>query len=210
MVSKFVGASIEGAGFAVQWDMEEDWLDLMSSGGPVCQPTPQLEEGNSRYANFPLGFSIGHVPDEFETLLPTAYLGYGYFAARNSRAWFALFGPYLKSEVGPVDSFESPRGTDYQVPAGATTYIVQLEGVPATSTQDVSIQIGYGDTAVANATSAPDAAVIVYAITVDDGLLPAPREVLIPIPAGKYPFMLMDAAGNLCPSGLASGLSHRM
>ena len=120
---------------------------------------------------------------------------------RDPRDLVALVNSQATVQADRWDSFESPRGTDYQVPAGATTYIVQLEGVPATSTQDVSIQIGYGDTAVANATSAPDAAVIVYAITVDDGLLPAPREVLIPIPAGKYPFMLMDAAGNLQATG---------
>ena len=83
-------------------------------------------------------------------------------------------------------------------------YITRLTGLPqdATSTSE-TLTIGYGDTAVGNATTAPDAAVIVFVTTWEsaDGA-PVPLEVFVPIPAEKYPYVLPSGAGNVQASGV--------
>lgn len=107
--------------------------------------------------------------------------------------------------AGNYDSLDSPRGTDYQVPAGQTLYIAQLLGAPhTTAALDTTLSIGYGDTAVADSTSAPDALVIVFSTTyrAADGP-PLPVEVFVPVPAGKYPFVLTDRAIAVQAVGVA-------
>ena len=117
-------------------------------------------------------------------------------------------GVALVASVSPVtadrwDSLESPRGTDYQVPAGQTLYITEIVGSPqVAASTSVTLTVGYGDTAVGNATSAPDAAVVVFVTTWEaaDGA-PLPIEVYIPIPAGKYPYVLPSGASNVQATG---------
>ncbi len=116
----------------------------------------------------------------------------------------------LVNSTSPVtadyyDSYESPQGTDYVVPAGQTLYITSLQGHPlAAAATSTTVRIGYGDTAVNATTTAPTAATVVYTITFrtnDDP--PAPYAVFIPIPTGKYPFMLVDQDVNIQATGVA-------
>jgi len=101
------------------------------------------------------------------------------------------------------DSYESPRGTDYVVPAGKTLYIVSFIGWPeiAPSTDEV-FDIGYGDDAVNNSASPPTNAIVVCDITwegVDSN--PVQTPLFCPIPAGKYPFVYSSGAGNFQATG---------
>ena len=106
--------------------------------------------------------------------------------------------------AGNYDTYESPRGTDYQVPTGQTLYITQLTGSPqvATSTSE-TLTVGYGDTAVGDSTAAPDSAVVVFVTSWEsvDGA-PARLDVFVPVPAGKYPFVLPSGASNVQATGL--------
>lgn len=106
--------------------------------------------------------------------------------------------------AGYYDSFESPRGTDYTVPAGDTLYVVSFIGLPeVASSADEVFVIGYGDTAVNNSVGAPTNAVVVCALTweaVDS--VPAQVPLFCPIPAGKYPFIVSSGAGNFQATGM--------
>ena len=93
---------------------------------------------------------------------------------------------------GRFDTFESPQGTDYQVPAGKTLYIIFLAGTLDKTTQH-SLRIGYGDDGVANSASAPTNAVdvAVFALALITGG-PQERALWVKIPAGKYPWLRVD------------------
>jgi hypothetical protein len=105
-------------------------------------------------------------------------------------------GVALVSSTTPVtggryDSLESPRGTDYQVPAGQTLYITNWIGTPQmASGSSFTLEIGYGDTAVNNSVAAPTTPIVVYAVSwrTADGP-PVNRSTWIEVPAGKYPFV---------------------
>ena len=115
----------------------------------------------------------------------------------------------LVSSTRPVtatryDSFESPRGTDYKVPAGTTLYITQLVGFPqsATGTSEY-VEVGYGDTAVGNSTDTPDATIVVFTTTWESiGGTPVVLSVFIPIPTGKFPYARMNAVGSIQAVGI--------
>ena len=88
------------------------------------------------------------------------------------------------------DTLERPRGTDYQVPAGKKLYLGKLLGIPVVaSTGTCTLDIGYGDDAVANSVSAPTNAKVVVTFTVPGG---TDRKIEIDlfgeVPAGKYPY----------------------
>ena len=80
-------------------------------------------------------------------------------------------------------TFEFPIGTDVQVTAGKTLYITHIR---INQSVGANFDIGYGDTGVANGASAPTNYVEIVtsfeAVTVQDDF-----DVIIPIPAGKYP-----------------------
>lgn len=106
---------------------------------------------------------------------------------------------------GRYDTLESPRGTDYVVPAGKTLYIGKLQGgTGQASGANGRIEIGYGDDGVADSVSAPTNALVVYQIRhrTSDGLRPWDEDVWIPIPAGKYPYVRLGGAGNLTVVGI--------
>jgi hypothetical protein len=94
-------------------------------------------------------------------------------------------------------TFESPVGTDYQVPASNTFYITKLD-VHGIGNNNTLAVIGYGDNGVADGTTAPTNAVEVtgqyYSSGTEDV---AQLSVLIPIPAQKYPYVK-------APTGAAS------
>lgn len=91
-------------------------------------------------------------------------------------------------DAGNYDTLESPRGTDYQVPAG-TTFVVTL--LTASGTGD----IGYGDDAVSDSASPPTNAVTVCTF-IGSG------EVWCPIPSDKFPFVRVDTAGAVSAVGV--------
>jgi hypothetical protein len=105
--------------------------------------------------------------------------------------------------AGNFDSFESPRGTDYVVPAGETLYIVAFIGWPEVAqSADVVFAIGYGDDAVDNSASAPTNPIVVCVLTwesVDSD--PVQVALFCPIPAGKFPFVVSSGAGNVQATG---------
>jgi len=82
-------------------------------------------------------------------------------------------------------TLEFPVGTDFQVTAGYTLYITR---VIVTGVANVTAIIGYGDDGVADGAAAPTNAVRLTSTlggtTTNAGIY----DVLIPIPAGKYPF----------------------
>lgn len=102
------------------------------------------------------------------------------------------------------DTFESPRGTDYQVPSGQTLYINNLVGHHTThGSAHASVQIGYGSTGVSNSATAPADAVIVFSYTEHDhDVQVEPIDVWIPIPAGMYPFLLVDQGAGYQATGV--------
>ena len=103
------------------------------------------------------------------------------------------------------DTFESPRGTDYVVPAGQTLYITLLVGRPDTDATLNQIEIGYGDDGVANSITAPTTPVVVFAASWEATETDLPRftNLTIPIPAGKYPYLWANQSSNVQALGIA-------
>ena len=127
----------------------------------------------------------------------------GRLDAGNPNAMAALVNSQDTLTAARFDSFESPRGTDYQVPANTTLYITEVVGRPndAASTTEI-VRIGYGDTAVNNSTAAPTNALVVCAYTLESSDGPAlPVGLFCPIPAGKFPFIQPSGAGNYQVTG---------
>jgi hypothetical protein len=95
---------------------------------------------------------------------------------------------------GNYDTFESPRGTDFQVPTGQTlTIAAWLAGLQTTGA-DAALEIGHGSTAVSNSASPPTDPIIVFSIPyrTSGGLNGQP--LLAEIPAGRYPFVRVTGA----------------
>ena len=103
------------------------------------------------------------------------------------------------------DSYQSPRGTDYQVPAGLTLYIGYLMGTAdVAGAPPIHLRIGYGDDSVSDSVAAPTNAVIVWDASFEDpATIPNPRSVWVPIPTGKYPFIRMAPGGSIMAVGIA-------
>lgn len=123
---------------------------------------------------------------------------------RNPARMIALVNSENPVTAGRYDTFESPRGTDYQVPAAGPIYLVQFHGTPLASVNAaIHVEIGYGDDAVSNSIAAPTNAVIVWNVAYPsaDGLS-LPVSVHLEIPAGKYPF-IVSTGGNYNISVLA-------
>lgn len=109
----------------------------------------------------------------------------------------ALVGSAKNLNSGRYDTFESPRGTDYVVPAGKTLYITRvMGGHQLTGGSAADLGIGYGDTGVGDDPSAPTNAKMLWQVTffTVNGLN-VDVEVFLPVPAGKYPFALATGAG---------------
>lgn len=90
-------------------------------------------------------------------------------------------------------TFEFPIGTDYQVTAGYTCYLSKV--LFRSSTTGDAFVLGYGDTAVALGAAAPTNFVQVtevFASANDTELFNF--DIIVPIPAGKYPCMKSFAA----------------
>lgn len=114
----------------------------------------------------------------------------------------------LVSSTTPVDadnfdSWQSPRGTDYQVPSDKTTYITDITGFPQVTSGNIVMEIGYGDEAVSNSASAPTGATVVWSATwaAEAGSLQA-LDVWAEIPAEKYPFVHLDQQGAIQATGV--------
>ena len=93
--------------------------------------------------------------------------------------------------AGSYDSLESPRGTAYVTPTDRTLVISSWVGAPQTAaSSDFTIEIGYADSAVADSSTAPAGATVVYATSwrTADGTL-VHEGGWIPIPGGKYVFV---------------------
>ena len=108
----------------------------------------------------------------------------------------ALVGTAAEITGARYDSFDSPRGTSYSVTAGKTLYISKVQGTVTVAEGSTStIQIGYGDDHVENSAGAPTTAVAVWNTT---AFFRGPQlidiDVWIPIPAGKFPYVV--AAGT--------------
>ena len=96
---------------------------------------------------------------------------------------------------GRYMTFESPVGTDYQVPAGKTFYITKIicSDVSASS----GFYLGYGDTGVAEGAAAPVNYQRLTGVThVNTAYYSYPFDVCIPIPANKFPVMAGSAAAS--------------
>lgn len=86
-------------------------------------------------------------------------------------------------------TFESPMGTDYQVTAGHTLYITKVfvQGTAA----GYGPSFGYGDNGVADGVAAPTNWVQLTRIfAIQDSAKTWDWDVIIAIPAGKYPCAL--------------------
>lgn len=85
-------------------------------------------------------------------------------------------------------TLEYPTGTDYQVPAGKTFYITKMDFHGNATDQHAIILIGYGDDGVADGAAAPTnfkALTANYYVNLASNT--TPFDVIIPIPAEKYP-----------------------
>jgi hypothetical protein len=95
--------------------------------------------------------------------------------------------------TGRYDSFDSPVGTSYAVPAGKTLLIVGGDA-PDESGSPALYSVGYGDTHVENSVSAPTNPVVITKFTVTEGA----RELALwaEIPSGKFPFVFFDGGSG--------------
>jgi len=117
----------------------------------------------------------------------------------------ALTNSQVTLTAGHYDTFESPRGTDYQVDSGQTLYIIEIKGTPvASASTDTRITIGYGDDAVDNSPNPATKAVIVFEMSfrTQDGLEQL-MPVWVPIPTDKYPWVSSSQAINIQATGLS-------
>jgi len=102
---------------------------------------------------------------------------------------------------GRYDSFESPRGTNYQVPAGQTLYLAHIEGQSGSVGGLETIRIGYSTETVDNQVASPAGAVTVMEFSLNSATTDAHRDIFIPIPEGMYPWISMTGSGNLQATG---------
>src|SRR3990167_4433219 len=99
----------------------------------------------------------------------------------------------IKNLAGTVSgsnymTLETPVGTDYQVPAGKTFYITKLD-LTRLSGNGAQVKIGYGDSGVAHGTVSPTKYVALTSTYHIGGSATQTLafEIIIPIPAQKYP-----------------------
>ena len=106
-------------------------------------------------------------------------------------------------DVNQYMTFESPAGTDYQVPAGTTLKIAKL--VFQSATANAAFVIGYGDDAVALGGSAPTNPVSVIGVAGSPPVSPVitnepgdhfELDVYAEIPASTYPFLQASASSS--------------
>lgn len=103
---------------------------------------------------------------------------------------------------GNYDTFESPRGSDFQVPDGKTLYIIHLEGVPVNGAGGERITIGYSTNTVDNGTI-PVGAVIVSNFTFEEATTQDVHgNIWAPIPSGMFPFLGIVGSGSVQATGL--------
>jgi len=123
----------------------------------------------------------------------------------NPSELIALTNSQAEIPASYYDTLESPNGTDYQVPSGATLYLGAFMGLAqAAAGTNVTIEVGYGDDAVAATSTAPTFAVPVARwtyVTANgvDGLL---QVVWAAIPADKYVYARVSQPGNWQVTGL--------
>lgn len=104
-------------------------------------------------------------------------------------------------------TLESPLGTDYSVPASKVAYLLRM--IMMTTVAGIGLQVGYGDTGVANGVADPTALVVIIggsATTVESALIsdvankPQAFNIYASIPAGKFPLIRTagTSASKLC------------
>ena len=109
-------------------------------------------------------------------------------AARDMSTVVSLTNSQDDLTSGFYDSFEIPRGTDYQVPAGHIFYITHLEGEPGNSGGLEQIKMGYSAVAVNNQELNPAASSIMFDVTLDATAAVSDHAgVFVPVPGGMYP-----------------------
>ena len=116
-----------------------------------------------------------------------------------------LINTQTQLDLNRYDSFDSPRGTSYQVPTGKTLYITKVQGsILQAAGADVGIEVGYGDTHVEDSVAAPTNVIPIYLtkfFTING--LQLDLDVWIPIPTGKFPYIyLMNNVGNFSAMGI--------
>lgn len=104
----------------------------------------------------------------------------------------STFIPLVNSTDGITssryDTYEHPRGSDYQV--SGQFHLVRIIGTPRTTgNTPVDVHIGYGDTAVSNSAVAPTNAVTLLDLSYSSGTDLNDVIVWLPIPDGKYPWI---------------------
>ena len=128
----------------------------------------------------------------------------GSITTRNETALVSLTNSMDILTDNRYDSYQSPRGVNYQTPAGVTLYIGYLMGTPDTAgSTAVHVRIGYGDEAVSDSLAAPTNAVIVWDASFENPAnMSNPRSVWIPIPENKYPFLQLTPGGSVQAVGI--------
>lgn len=101
------------------------------------------------------------------------------------------------ASASKYDTFETD-GAKYSVTGGKILYIAKI--LVLVGTAGARIKIGYADNSISNATGPPTNPVILGGdegvITHSNNAGAQPFDVFYAIPAGKYPFILMDAGGT--------------
>jgi hypothetical protein len=95
---------------------------------------------------------------------------------------------------GNYDTFESPRGTAYQVPNGDTLFLTAWLIGFLTSDADISFEVGHAADAVSNSAAPPTDPVVLFALSyhTSGGLNGLPFNVAVP--GGRYPYVRATGA----------------
>lgn len=100
------------------------------------------------------------------------------------------------------DTYQTPRGTDYLVPAGKTLYITHLEGNAIKGTGNERILLGYSTDTVSNSASPPTGGVIMVNFTFEESNIGTEgHEVNFFVPGGFYPYIHIDGGGAIQATG---------
>jgi hypothetical protein len=100
------------------------------------------------------------------------------------------------------DTYQTPRGTDYLVPAGKKLYVTHLEGNVIKGAGNERIMLGYSTATVSNSASAPTGAVIMVNFTFEESDVNTKRHaVTFVVPGGFYPFIHIDGGGAIQATG---------
>ena len=122
---------------------------------------------------------------------------------RNPDSVVGLINSVPLVSDGFYDTYESPRGTPYQVPAGKRLVIVHLEGMPHKGGGPEAIELGYASTSVSNQATAAVDYTALYRYTFEvSSLSEAHHDAWVVIPAGAYPTLYLSGEGAISATGV--------